>query len=103
MEEKYSLFEENNGQYYDCPDGIKINGVTRETLNFDGDDINSCCVEIYPTPKKDIAYVTCQEPMAVNYAATTYFEKIYININELKKFIDETFDVFIEDIESYNF
>ena len=90
-------------RFYECPDGFTINGVTRETLNFDGDDISSCYVEVYPTTEENIAYIICHEPMAVMYAPTTCFENVCMNINELKKFIDETFDVFIEDVESYNF
>ena len=103
--EKYKTYktEIEGAYYYDCPEGITINGVTRETLTFDGDDINSVHLDVYPTNKENMAFVTVEEPMAVMYALTTYIEKKLMSINELKTYINETFDEDIEDIESYNF
>ena len=101
---EYKLYPTHDGSayYYECPNGVKINGVVRETIVVETDDwtCEDGSVEVYPTTEENIAYVSYYGEADCD--AGYIYENKVINISEIFNFVNEFADMSPEDIDSLN-
>lgn len=93
---------QNSNIYYDCPVGVTINGVTRETIKITTDDwtCEDGTIDVYPTTQEGIAFVSYYGE--VDCPDGYISETKIINIKNLYNYINEFTDTSPEDIDSEN-